>query len=192
MLVSQGSVASADRQARAPFIDAKLKNNEFMVLGIFLHASREMRGVPMQPKQMRRVHRIFHRLQPVTIDDRFLDNPASTVFPNQHIPTRQERFRLRTEVSENQSAEWFYRISDVFDPFFERAASRFCRLFQTLAGAVKFPAVIRTADTLVIDSSVGQGSQAMRTMLSDQSVFALLVAVNNQFFAQNLDRPDGS
>src|SRR5262245_6512673 len=100
MLVRQRSLACADRQARAPFVDAKLKNNEFMALGIFLHASCEVRGVPMQPKQMRRIHGIFHRLQPVTIDDRFLDNPASTVFPNEHIPTRQQRFRLRTEVSE--------------------------------------------------------------------------------------------
>src|SRR5262245_37875800 len=174
MLVSQGSVASADRQARAPFIDAKLKNNEFMVLGIFLHASCEMRRVPMQPKQMRWVHGIFHRLQPVTIDDRFLDDPASSVFPNQHVPTRPQRLGLRTEVSENQSAKWLYRISDVFDPFFERAARRFCRLFQALAGAVKFPTVIRTADTLIFDFPVGQGSQAMRAMFADQSVFAPL------------------
>src|SRR5262245_24222321 len=179
MLVRQGSLACTERQASTPFIDAKLKNNEFMALGIFLHASCEMRGVPMQPKQMRRVHGIFHRLQPVTIDNRFLDDPASTVFPNQHIPTRQQRPRLRTEVSENQSAEWLHRISDVFDAFFERAARRFCRLFQTLAGAVKFPTVIRTADTLVIDSPIGQGSQAMRAMFADQSIFAMLIAVNN-------------
>jgi len=122
-------------------------------------------------------------LQPVTIDDRFLDDPASTVFPSQHIPTRQQRPRLRAEVSENQSAEWLYRISDMCDPFFERAARRFCRLFQALAGAVKFSTMIRTPNSLLIDSSIGQGSQAMRTMLADQSVFALLVAVNNQFFA---------
>src|SRR5215831_20195074 len=128
MLVRQRSLAFADRQTRAPFVDAKLKNNEFMELGIFLHASCEVRGVAMQPKQMRRVHGIFHRLQPVAIDDRFPDDPASTVFPNKHIPTRQQRPRLRAEVSENQSAEWLYRISDVFDPFFERAARRFCRL----------------------------------------------------------------
>src|SRR5262245_33289464 len=115
MLVRQGSLAGAERQASAPFIDAKLKNNEFMALGIFLNTACEMRRVPMQPKQMRRVHRIFHRLQPVTIDDRVLDDPASTVFPNKHIPTRQQRLRLRSEVSENQSAQWLHRIGDVFD-----------------------------------------------------------------------------
>src|SRR5262244_2893607 len=101
-----------------------------MALGIFLNTACEMRGVPMQPKQMRRIHRIFHRLKPVTIDDRLLDDPVFTVFPNKNIPTRQQRLRLRTEVSENQSAEWLYRISDMFDPFFERAARRFCGLFQ--------------------------------------------------------------
>src|SRR5262252_10357206 len=42
MLVRQGSLACAHRQARAPFIDAKLKNNEFMALGIFLHAACEV------------------------------------------------------------------------------------------------------------------------------------------------------
>src|SRR5499426_4279510 len=113
MLVRQRSLACADRQTCAPFIDAKLKNNEFMALGIFLHASCEVRSVPMQPKQMRRVHGIFHRLQPVTIDDRVLDDPAPAVLPNKHIPTRQQRLRLRAEVGENQSAEWLYRISDV-------------------------------------------------------------------------------
>src|SRR5215475_6912908 len=142
-----------------------------MALGIFLNTACEMRGVPMQPKQMRGVHGIFHRLQPVTIDGRFLDDPASTVFPNKHIPTRQQRPRLRAEVSENQSAEWLYRIGDVFDPFFERAARWFCRLLQTLAGAVKFPTVIRTPNSLLIDSAKGQGSQAMRAMFADQSVF---------------------
>src|SRR5215475_3352135 len=191
MLVRQRSLACADRQASAPFIDAKLKNNEFMALGISLNTACEVRSVPMQPKQMRGVHGIFHRLQPVTIDGRFLDDPASTVFPNKHIPTRQQRPRLRAEVSENQSAEWLYRISDVFDSFFERAARRFCGLFQALAGVIKFPTMIRTSDTFVIDSPVGQGSQAMRAMFADQSIFALLIAVDNEFFAQNLDRPDG-
>src|SRR5262245_10784935 len=128
MLVRQGSLAGAERQASAPFIDAKLKNNELMALGIFLNTACEVRGVTMQPKQMCRVHGIFHRLQPVKIDYRLLDDRAHTVITNKHIPTRQQRLRLRTEVSENQSAEWLYRISDVFDPFFERAARRFCWL----------------------------------------------------------------
>src|SRR5262245_14912479 len=133
----------------------------------------------MQPKQMGRFHVIFHRLQPVTIDDRVLDDPAPAVLPNKHIPTRQQRLRLRAEVSENQSAEWLYRISDVFDPFSERAARRFCRLFQALAGAVKFPTMIRTPNSLRIDSPIVQGSQSMGAMFADQSVFALLIVVNN-------------
>jgi hypothetical protein len=67
----------------------------------------------------------------------------------------------------------------MFDPIFERAAYWLRRLLQAFACAVIFPTVIRTADTLVIDSPVRQGSQPMRAMFADQSVFSLLVTVNN-------------
>ena len=96
--------------------------------------------------------------------------------------------RLRTEVSENQSTKCLHWISDVFDPVFERAACRLRRLLQAFAGAVKFPTVIRATNPLVIDSPIRQGSQPMRAMFADQPVLSLLVAINHQFFPENLDR----
>ena len=79
----------------------------------------------------------------------------------------------------------------MFDPVFERAACRLRRLLQAFARAVKFPSVIRTTNPLVIDSPIRQGSQPMRAMFADQSVLPLLVAINHQFFPENLDRFDG-
>jgi hypothetical protein len=79
----------------------------------------------------------------------------------------------------------------MFDPVLERAVCRLRRLLQAFAGTVKFPAVIRATNPLVIDSPIRQGSQPMRAMFADQPVLLPFVAINHQFFAENLDRLDG-
>src|SRR5258708_38385113 len=116
MLIYQGSFPRPNRQTGAPFLDAKFKRNEFMLLGILLYTRAKVSRVPMQPKQVSRVHGIFHRLQPITIDDRVLDDPTLAVFPDEHIPSRQQRLRLRAEVSENQSTQYLHWIGAMFDP----------------------------------------------------------------------------
>ena len=156
MFIDSGLRAGRQRQSRAPFFDAVFEANEFMLLGVFFYTRREMRRVAVQPIEMRRVDGVFHRLQPVALDDRFLDDPTFAMLPHQNIPARQERHRRRTQIRVNQPAEVLDRISNMFDAVFERAVRRLRRLFETFARAIELPTVVRATNSLVIDAAVGK------------------------------------
>src|SRR6266508_4249955 len=78
----------------------------------------------------------------------------------------------------------------MFDPIFERAVGGLCRLFETSAGAIELPTVVRAADSLLVDSAVRERSRAMRAVLADQSIAAIRVAIDDQLLAENFNRFD--
>src|SRR6266545_3124246 len=78
----------------------------------------------------------------------------------------------------------------MLDPTFERAVGRLRRLFETSAGAIELPTVVRAADSLLIDSAVRERSRAMRTVFADQSIATTRVAINDQLLAENFNRFD--
>ena len=58
---------------------------------------------------MHRIERVLHDLQPIARNHRRADIAQHAV-PDEQFPARQQRRGLWPEVSENQPAEFFYRI----------------------------------------------------------------------------------
>ena len=75
-------------------------------------------------------------------------------------------------------------------PHFSREATltRLRRHFQALPLHVEQPTVIRTAEPAVLDVAVFQRRAAMRTMEAEQTERAILIAKQNQLFAEHFDR----
>src|SRR6266571_7401101 len=143
-----------------------------------------MRRMAVQPVEVRRVYRVFHRLKPVTINHRINHDPASPLFPREDIPAGQHRPRLRSKISEQQPAEFFYRIGRVFDAIFESAPRWLGGLLETSSAIIKFPAVIRAADSLLFHAAKGKRRRPMRAVLANKTVILFFVAIEHQFFAQ--------
>jgi hypothetical protein len=68
------------------------------------------------------------------------------------------------------------------------------RLLDAAAPGVEFPAVVLTADAVVLDHAVGQAGTAMGTVLVDNTELATTVEVDDQFLAKHLHslRPKGT
>src|SRR5581483_5962999 len=64
------------------------------------------------------------------------------------------------------------------------------RLLEAFARAIEFPAVVRTANALLVDPAVGQRSGSVRAVLADQAVVAFFIAEDNQLFVENFHRAD--
>src|SRR5262245_19324127 len=131
---------------------------------------------------MRWINRVFHRLQPVAVIQLVSFDPALAVFPSEHIPARQQRPRLRSQISPQQSTQFLNRIRGVFDLVFKSALNGLSGLFKTLPGAVEFPTVIRAANAFLIDAAKSERSFAMRALLGNHTVAASPVAEHNKIF----------
>jgi hypothetical protein len=74
----------------ALFDDAVFERDEVMLLLVTAGSgASQMSRLAMEPKKMGRVHRVLHRLEPITMIDLVLLDPALAVLPGQNIPTRQ-------------------------------------------------------------------------------------------------------
>ncbi len=78
----------------------------------------------------------------------------------------------------------------MLDPIFERAVGGLRRLFETSAGAIELPAMVWTANSLLVNVSVSERRRPMRTVFADQSIATIRVAINDQLLAENFDRFD--
>jgi hypothetical protein len=71
------------------------------------------------------------------------------------------------------------------------SAFRLGRLLQAFSRAIKFPAVVRATNALLIDPAECQRSFAMRTLLGEHAVASGLVSIYDKIFteeAESLDR----
>src|SRR3954454_16397254 len=92
MFVDFRSLAGRKWQSGAPFLDAVLETDKFVALSVRLDPGRKVSRIAMKPEEMRRIDGIFHRLQPIAVNDGFSENPSFALFPHEHIPPRQQRF----------------------------------------------------------------------------------------------------
>src|SRR6185295_7926882 len=176
MLIDHWRIAGLATGRDTPLHDAVLERDELMILFVVVHRRRQVRGVAMEPIEMRRSDGICHRLEPVAFGNFMLLHPALAILPSEHIPKRQQRRRLRAHVSPDQTAEPSGRISDMLDLIFEPARLGLRRLLKTLAGAVELPTMIRAADPFLIDAAECQRRFAVRALLGDHAVATASVA----------------
>src|SRR5690606_40124407 len=79
------------------------------------------------------------------------------------FPTRRSSDLLRTEVGEEQAAHFLHRISRGGNRVTKSLVVRLEGLIEALAGAVEFPAMVRTSDAIVGGYAVRERSAAMRS-----------------------------
>src|SRR5687768_6884876 len=99
---------------------------------------------------------------------------------------RQRRRLAFPEICEDQPNVLPHRISG--DADFVRKRSSLRGLFDALAAAVVFPAVIKAADALSFDPSDGELRAPMRAARADQMRIAALTAIEREILAQDADR----
>jgi len=98
----------------------------------------------------------------------------------------QWRRRSRAEVGEDQ-AQILLRGAAT-NGYFLRETFVFRRLLDALAGAVVFPAVIETADAIVLDPTRGQLRAAMGTSKIDDVSPSARTTIKREAFAHDMDR----
>src|ERR1044071_6435429 len=143
-----------------------------------------MRGLAVEPVEMRRVHGIFHGLKPVAMIDLVLLDPALAVLPYEHVPAGQQRPRLGPEIGPQEAAEFFHGIGHVLDLVLETGRFRLGRLLDTLPGTIELPAVIGTANAFLVDATESERSAAVRALLADHTITAGTIAEDDQIFAE--------
>src|SRR5919108_1054647 len=118
---------------------------------------------------MRRVHGIFHRLQPVAVELRQNAQPMPTVSARPDVILGYRRRGLRPEISPVKPGELLHRIGSMFDGKRKFAVPRFRRCLQAVTLRVVEPAVIGTGKTSLLDSAVGKRSAAMRAAVLQEA-----------------------
>src|SRR5579884_4275003 len=143
----------------------------------------ELIEFPVEPLGMDRIDRVLHDLQPVAVDDRAPQDPYRP-FVDQTIESRNERRRLRTEISPQQTAELADGIGRRRDFLFERAPRGFVRLFDASSRSVEHPAVIRAADPFRRRDPIVERCATMRTLLGDEAQTARTVLEQDEVLSQ--------
>src|SRR5207253_10864794 len=106
-------------------------------------------------------------------------------------PYGQQLSRLWSEISYQHLAYFYYRIGSVFYAICESAPRCLARLLETSSAIIKFPALIRAADSLLVHAAKGKRRRPMRAVLANETVIKTVilffVAIEHQFFAQYFD-----
>ena len=99
---------------------------------------------------------------------------------------RKQRRLARSHVSENHSSCLLAGISGMANivPMF--TAAGLPRLFQTVAGNVVEPTMIKTAEPAILDSPVAEVRSSVRAVNPQKAGAPLIIAEQNQLFAENL------
>src|SRR5262249_43244178 len=138
----------------------------------------------MQPAQMILIHGIFDHLKKIAIH--CPRSPRSnSIFPYQHVESRQQRGRLRTKIGKNDSAQLLCFVGRVMNTLSEGTVSGFTGHFQDSPVDVVKPAMIAAAHPAILEMTKFQRSAAMRAAKRQQSQTVLLVAKEHEIFTQN-------
>src|SRR4029450_10150483 len=110
---------------------------------------------------------------------------SNSIFPHQHIESRQKRGGLWAKIGKNDPAQLLNFISRVTNPLSESAVGRLTGHFQDSPFDVVKPAMIAAAEPPTLQMTEFQRSTAMRTAKRQQSQPVLLVTKKHEIFAQD-------
>src|SRR5215813_3442606 len=145
---------------------------------------RRSRARPMQPAQMILIHGIFDHLKKIAIH--CPRSPRSnSIFPHQHIESRQQRGRLRAKIGKNDPAQLLSLVGRVTNTLSEGTVGRLTRRFQNSPIDVVKPAMVAAAQPAILEMTEFQRSAAMRAAKRQQSQPVLLIAKKHEILAQN-------
>ena len=99
-----------------------------------------------------------------------------------------ERRGFRAEVGEDEAAECLHGVRLQLDPAGERGVRRLSGHFQTLAGLVIQPAVVRAAEPVLLGDAKEQVHPAMGARGVDEPQLATRVTVEDEILAQEANR----
>jgi hypothetical protein len=122
----------------------------------------------VQPFEVVGIDTVLHDLKPVAGQDRLADI-AQAIFPHEEVISGQKGSRFGAKVGENEPTELLHAIGRRPHPMKKPRVRRLGRHFEAPPGRVKFPAVVRTPDPLVVDHAVGERRPAMGTMFIEKA-----------------------
>ncbi len=137
---------------------------------------------------MGRIDANLKRLQPVAFDEP-LEGKHVAVRRNETIQIREGRRLALAHVGPQNAGPLHHRIGGVLKLLVHAAALRLGRLLKALSGGIKQPAMERAAQAAIFQAAVAQIGAAVRAVLADQAIAAILVLERHQVFAQQLHRP---
>src|SRR2546428_9853765 len=114
----------------------------------------------MKNLQMGGVHRIFHRLKPVTVELRLDEDFSVAILPEPDIQIRYQRHRFRTQIAPIKTDQLLHRIGLLLDGQMKFTFGRLGGWFQAIAFSILKPTVIRPGDTPLLDATVTERSAA--------------------------------
>ena len=135
------------------------------------------------------IDRALHALEPVAWQDGMPDL-AEDVVPDEHVPTRQQRGRERTQIGPNEPAELLRGVSGRANLILQGAVLGFEGNIQTASLRVEQPAGVGTAQALLLRDAVGERAQAVRTIQADQAETVLEVAIQGEVLTKDSQRLD--
>src|SRR5439155_2635652 len=113
---------------------------------------------------------------------------TDAVLGEQLVVFREDRLLLlRAHVGEDQPTHFHARVARVLHGELEVRFGRLGRGVDAVAGAVVAPAVVETADALLLDTAVVEGRAAVAAVLGDEARLAGAVAEEDDVLAKNFD-----
>src|SRR5688572_8048981 len=141
----------------------------------------------MREARMHRIHAVLDALEPITILEA-LDRDINFALADEKIVARHQRRRLRSEISEDQSAQFFYLIGRQANIFFlERTVGGLAGDLHNFAARVVEPTMITAAHAVAFDIAETQVGPSVRTKSADHAHLAAGVPEKNQIFAEHAD-----
>ena len=185
-----GLATCAHQQPAAVFGDIEFHFQVALVVFVALGADKQRIGIEctgMQEGDMRGIDAAFHRLQ--VID--FLEALGHIALRRTHMGPFDGRWcRLqfrRAHVGPDDVTQFDARIALELDATGHAAVGRLGGNLDALAAAIKFPAVIRAAQSVFFIATKPQRHTAMGAKLVDEIDLAAAVAKGDQLLGQQLD-----
>src|SRR5437867_1494995 len=118
---------------------------------------------------MRRVHRILHRLEPITIELRLNEDLSMSVFSEPDIDIRDQRCWLRSHICPVKPNQLLHWIRFLLHGQVKFALGGFRRSFQAIAlGVIKKP-MVRAGNPALFDATVTERSASVRAGIVEQT-----------------------
>ena len=135
---------------------------------------------------MGRVHAVFFDLQPIALPD--CRRAGDLAVAGEVVGIEDRKIGLLVgwaHIGEHQTVVLAHRVGAMAQPVLERAVGGLTRGFEDRAVGAEQPAVVATANALLIDQPEFERGAAMRAMQFQQPDRAAFVAKSDQVFPQD-------